>query len=122
MRRRAWLHIGVRGAQGKKRNKFQAYMRVDSKKQTVPGLYKSAHEAAVALAQFKLHRELGLEEEPAEKKQRKRRRSMAAEEPTPAGSTSCSRWRQPLQPLTLSSLYSSPLSAVLRCGAKRFKI
>ena len=98
-------YVGVRGGQGKQHNKFQAYVTVDSKKLTVPGLYESAHEAAVALAQFKMQRELGLEEEPAEKKQRKRRRSMAAEEPpTAAGSTSCSRWaRVPLQPLTISS-------------------
>ena len=51
---------GVRGGQGKARDRYQAYATVDKKKVTVPGLFGSAHEAAVALAQWKQHRELGL--------------------------------------------------------------
>ena len=66
-------YVGVRGGQGKKQNKFQAYTSVDSKKVTVAGLYDSAHAAAIALAQWKLQRELNLDEEPAYKKPRKRR-------------------------------------------------
>ena len=59
---------GVRGGQGKRRDRFQAYTMADSKKLTVPGLFGSAHEAAVALAQWKMQRELDLVEERAERK------------------------------------------------------
>ena len=64
---------GVRGQQGRQRNKFQAYAIVDNQKVTVPGLYASAHEAAVALAQWRQQRELGLDEEPSAKRPRKKR-------------------------------------------------
>jgi hypothetical protein len=72
-------YLGVRGGQGKHRNRFQGYETVDSKKMTVPGLFESAHDAAVALAQWKQQRQLGLEDEPAAKRPRKRRSPKAAE-------------------------------------------
>ena len=43
-------YAGVRGGQGKQRDKFQAYFTVESRKLTVPGLHETAHAAAVALA------------------------------------------------------------------------
>ena len=100
-------YLGVRGGQGKKRDRFQAYMTVDGKKKTVSGLFESPHAAAVALAQFKQELDLGLEE-PTETKPRKRRCLNAAKEPpTAANSTSSSSraWvpRVPLQPLALTS-------------------
>jgi hypothetical protein len=69
----------VRGGQGKHRDRFQAYETVESKKRTVPGLFGSPHDAAVALAQWKQQRELGLADEPAAKRPRKRRSPKAAE-------------------------------------------
>ena len=95
-------YAGVRGCQGKKRDRFQAYITIDGEKIAVAGLFASAHEAAVARAQHLLQRELGFEDEPAEKKPRKRRRSKAAEDSAAgAGSTSSSGWgRLPLQPLS----------------------
>ena len=95
-------YVGVRGRQGKKRNKYQAYVAVDGKKKTVSGLYKSAHAAAVALAQWKQNRELGLEDEPDEKQPRKKRGTKAAEQLATAAGTSASSWqlqRVPLEPL-----------------------
>ena len=81
---------GVRGGQGKKRDRFQAYTTVASTKVTVPGLFQSAHEAAVALALWKQQHELGIDEEVAPKKARKKRSSALAERP----STSLwQRWR-----------------------------
>jgi hypothetical protein len=97
---------GVRGGQGKQRDKFQAYATVDSKKVTVPGLYESAHAAAVALAQWKQKRELGLEEEPVQKEARKRRCLKAAEQPSTLAVGQRSSWsyceppREPLQLVT----------------------
>ena len=77
-------YIGVRGGQGKKRNLFQAYITVESKKVTVPGLHGDAHGAAVALAQWKQQRELGLAEETAARKPRKRRTVKPANQPSAA--------------------------------------
>lgn len=77
---------GVRGGQGKKRDRFQAYTTVASTKVTVPGLFQSAHEAAVALALWKQQHELGIDEEPAPKKARKKRSSALAERPSTCGS------------------------------------
>ena len=74
-------YLGVRGGQGKHRNRFQAYESVGSKKRTVPGLFESAHEAAVALAHWKQQQQLGLADEPAAKRPRKRRSPKAAEHP-----------------------------------------
>jgi len=100
-------YAGVRGRQGKERDRYQAYMTVDGKKKTVSGLFKSPHAAAVALAQFKQQLDLGFEE-PTESKLRKRRRSNAAEEPPTAtdstsSGSSAQRLRVPLQPLALTS-------------------
>ena len=75
-------YLGVRGGQGKHRNRFQAYESLDSKKRTVPGLFDSAHDAAVALAHWKQQRELGLADEPAAKRPRKRRSPIAAGHPS----------------------------------------
>jgi hypothetical protein len=75
-------YLGVRGGQGKHQNRFQAYESLDSKKRTVPGLFDSAHDAAVALAQWKQQRELGLADEPAAKRPRKRRTHNAAAHPS----------------------------------------
>ena len=72
---------GVRGGQGKARDRFQAYTTVDSRRVTVPGLFKSAHEAAVALAQWKQQRELGLCEDEREKKPRAKRGSLLVAKP-----------------------------------------
>ena len=100
-------YVGVRGGQGKKHDRFQAYMTVDGKKKTVSGLFESPHAAAVALAQFKQQLDLGLEEL-TESKPRQRRRSHAVKEPpiaadsTSSGS-SAERLRVPLQPLALTS-------------------
>ena len=66
-------YVGVRGGQGKKRDCYQAYISVAGKKETVPGLFKTPHNAAVALAQWKQQCQLGLQEEPASKKPRKSR-------------------------------------------------
>ena len=77
---------GVRGGQGKKRDRFQAYTTVASTKVTVPGLFRSVHEAAVALALWKQQRKLGINEEPAPKKARKKRSSALAERPSTCGS------------------------------------
>ena len=103
-------YAGVRGRQGKKRDRFQAYITIDGEKMAVAGLFASAHEAAVARAQHLLQRELGFEDEPTEKKPRKRRRSKAAEDSAAAaGSTSSSGWsRLPLQPLIGSSAQAAP--------------
>ena len=73
-------YVGVRGGQGKKRDCYQAYISVAGKKETVPGLFKTPHNAAVALAQWKQQCQLGLQEEPASKKPRKSR-SLKAETP-----------------------------------------
>ena len=64
-------YLGVRGSQGKRRDRFQAYATIDAKKVTVPGLFASAHDAAVALAMWKQDCELGLSEEPSAKRQRR---------------------------------------------------
>ena len=92
-------YSGVRGGQGKRRDRFQGYAMVNSKKVTVPGLFGSAHEAAVALAQWKQQRELDLVEEPAEKKPRKSRNSKAVAQPSNSGGVlRCSMGqRMPLQ-------------------------
>ena len=88
-------YVGVRGGQGKKRDRFQAYASVNSQKVTVPGLFCTAHAAAVALAQWKQQRELGLAEEPQPKKCRKSRAVKATEQPWAA---CCSQTpRMPLQ-------------------------
>lgn len=92
---------GVRGRQGRERDQFQAYATVDNWKLTVPGLYGSAHEAAVALAQWRQQRELDLGEEPSAKRPRKKRSSKAEQLPAFDGAACCSelppRW--PLQPV-----------------------
>ena len=96
-------YLGVRGGQGKKRNRFQAYITIDHRKTTVPGLYETPHGAAVALAQWKLNHELGLEDEPDEKKPRKKRGKKAADQLATAA-CSASSWqlqRVPLQPVGL---------------------
>ena len=66
-------YVGVRGGQGKRRDCYQAYTSAAGKKETVPGLFKTPHDAAVALAHWKQQRQLGMEEEPASKKPRKSR-------------------------------------------------
>ena len=100
-------YAGVRGGQGKQRDKFQAYTTVDSRKVTVCGLYESAHAAAVALAQWKQERELGFADvEPSEKEPRKRRSSKSTEQPmtVAAGARSCHLVRElPREPLQLLS-------------------
>ena len=87
---------GVRGRQGRERDQFQAYATVDNWKLTVPGLYGSAHEAAVALAQWRQQRELDLGEEPSAKRPRKKRSSKAEQLPAFDGAACCSelppRW------------------------------
>ena len=56
-------YAGVRGNQGKQKDKFQAYYNLSGKKRCVPGLHDSPHEArAVALAQWKVNQQLGFEE------------------------------------------------------------
>ena len=75
-------YLGVRGRQGKRHDKFQAYISCAGKKKTVPGLYDSAHEAAVALALFKQKRLLGLDHDaPAEKPRAKRGPKKSARPP-----------------------------------------
>jgi hypothetical protein len=74
-------YIGVRGGQGKHHNRYQAYESVGSKKRTVPGLFGSPHDAAVALAHWKQQQQLGLADEPAAKRPRKLRSPKAAEHP-----------------------------------------
>jgi len=41
-------YAGVRGRQGKERDRYQAYITTDGKKKTVSGLFESPHAAAVA--------------------------------------------------------------------------
>ena len=97
---------GVRGGQGKQRDKFQAYATVDSRKVTVRGLYESAHAAAVALALWKQEQELGCAKEPSEKERRKRRAVKHAEKPAAvaAGQRSSQSFSEPpREPLQLLS-------------------
>ena len=109
---------GVRGRQGRERDQFQAYATVDNWKLTVPGLYGSAHEAAVALAQWRQQRELDLGEEPSAKRPRKKRSSKAEQLPAFDGAACCSelppRW--PLQPvcglLPLPAAMARPLARI----------
>lgn len=97
---------GVRGGQGRRRARFQAYATIDGLKVTVPGLFGSAHEAAVALAQWKQQRALGLDEEPPAKKPRKKRSPAAAQQPSACDSTA--RYSQlPRMPLLLIQTASS---------------
>ena len=117
-------YVGVRGRQGKKRNEFQAYVAVDGKKKTVSGLWKSAHAAAVALAQWKQNRELGLEDEPNEKQPRKKRGTNAAEQLATAAGTSASSWQMQRTPQVSSSQsdrvsHSGPASMRLSFRAAR---
>ena len=77
-------YAGVRGGQGKQRDKFQAYTTVNSRKVTVRGLYESAHAAAVALAQWKQERELGSADEQSEREPRKKRSSKGTEQRGPS--------------------------------------
>ena len=58
-------YVGVRGKQGRKKNKFQG---ITPKKQHRTGLYDHAQEAAIALAQLREDLELGTLEQPAAKK------------------------------------------------------
>ena len=100
-------YIGVRGGQGKKRDRFQAYASVNSQKVTVSGLFCTAHAAAVALAQWKQQRELGLADEPQPKKCRKSRAAKATEQPWAAR---CSQTpRMPLQLLHNTGSDSTPV-------------
>ena len=99
-------YAGVRGGQGKQRDKFQAYATVDSRKVTVRGLYESPHAAAVALAQWKQERELGFAAEPSEKEPRKRRSTKNNEQPraVAAGQHSSQSFSEPpREPLKLLS-------------------
>ena len=50
-------YVGVRGKQGRKKNKFQG---ITPKKQHRTGLYDHAQEAAIALAQLREDLELGM--------------------------------------------------------------
>ena len=78
-------YVGVRGSQGKQRDKFQAYATVDGRKQVVPGLHDSAHKAAVALTLWKQQLELGLEDAASTTEQKPRARcvSLVAKSPYP---------------------------------------
>ena len=104
---------GVRGGQGKKRDRFQAYTTVASTKVTVPGLFRSAHEAAVALALWKQQHELGIDEEPAPKKARKKRSSALAERPSTSCGSAGETIQLPRMPLQLIQYprAASPLPA-----------
>ena len=113
-------HAGVRGGQGKKRDKFQAYCTIDRKKITVPGLHMTPHTAAVALAQWKLNYDLGFEdEEPHEKKPRKKRGLKAAEQTATAAATSelLNCQRVPLQPVGLIPPFPALVPAIPRAAA-----
>ena len=57
-------YVGVRGKQGRKKNKFQG---ITPKKQHRTGLYDHAQEAAIALAQLREDLELGMVTEHAAK-------------------------------------------------------
>ena len=68
-------YIGVRGKQGKKKNKFQG---ITPKKKHRTEHFDTAQEAAIALAQLREDLELGMLEERVQKKQKK----AAANEPS----------------------------------------
>ena len=68
-------YAGVRGGQGKQKDKFQAYVNISGMKRCIPGLHDSPHEAAVALALWKLNQQLGFEDAAAEPKPRAKRGS-----------------------------------------------
>ena len=102
-------YTGVRGSQGKQRNKFQAYANINGKKKAVPGLFNTAHEAAVALAQSNTYRTLGFEDEPDEPKPRAKRDSKRREEPHAAANWHCCQLpRLALSQLSPMQLHASP--------------
>ena len=86
----------------------------------MPGLHMTPHTAAVALAQWKLNYDLGFEdEEPHEKKPRKKRGLKAAEQTATAAATSelLNCQRVPLQPVGLMPPFPALVPAIPRAAA-----